>query len=148
MNWILKNWAELEISELYAAYKLRTEVFVVGQGCAYPEVDEHDPHCKHLFAWDGEALAAYARICPPNTVYSETSLGRIVVAEKYRGKGLGKKLMQRALKALKEDFPQERIKIQAQEYLEDFYASFGFQTITESYPDVMVMHVDMVLAEN
>lgn len=148
MNWILKNWTRLEVKELYAAYKLRTDVFVVEQGCAYPEVDEHDPNCKHLFVWDRDVLAAYARICPQKTVYPEASIGRIVVAENYRGQGLGKELMQRALQALKKEVPNEPIKIQAQEYLEDFYASFGFQTITESYPDVMVMHVDMVLGQN
>ena len=148
MNWILKSWAELEVNDLYVAYKLRTDVFVVEQGCAYPEVDEHDPNCQHLFAWDGDALAAYARLCPPDTVYPEASLGRIVVAENYRKQGLGKELMQRAILVLQKDFPQRKIKIQAQEYLEGFYASFGFQTITESYPDVMVMHVDMVLGEN
>lgn len=144
MNWELKTWEQLQVDELYAAYKLRTDVFVVEQGCAYPEVDEHDPKCEHLFAWNGSKLVAYARICPPASVYTEPSLGRIVVEKSLRGSGLGKELMQRGLARLEKLYPALTIKIQAQEYLEKFYQSFGFETITDSYPDVAVMHVDML----
>lgn len=144
MKWELKSWEELSAEDLYQAYKLRTDVFVVEQGCAYPEVDEHDPFCEHLFAWDGNRLAAYSRICPPGTVYEYPSLGRIVVEESFRNQGLGRALINRGLKRLESLYPGQTIKIQAQEYLEKFYQSFGFKTITESYPDVGVMHVDMV----
>lgn len=146
MNWKLKEWKDLSPDELHRAYKLRTDVFVVEQGCAYPEVDDHDPHCKHLFAWEGQELRAYARICPPGTVYPEASIGRIVIPLAHRGGGFGKELVNRALEDLEQDFPEYPIKLQAQQYLEGFYASFGFKTITTSYPDVMVMHVDMIKA--
>lgn len=145
MNWTLKAWTELSVDELYQAYKLRTDVFVVEQGCAYPEIDEHDPECRHLFAWKDKELQAYARICPPHSVYPQASLGRIVVKAECRGQGLGRDLVRRSLQALREEHPNQAVKIQAQEYLESFYASFGFKTITSSYPDVMVMHVDMLL---
>jgi len=144
MDWRLKNWQDLSVDELHAAYKLRTDVFVVEQGCPYPEVDEHDPNCRHLMAWSEGKLLAYARICPPGTVYPEASIGRIVVAATARGQKLGSALMKRSMTDLQEHFPSEVIKLQAQQYLESFYASFGFETITESYPDVMVMHVDMI----
>jgi ElaA protein len=148
MNWKLKDWQNLTVDELHAIYKLRTDVFVVEQGCAYPEVDEHDPASRHLMVWDEGELAGYARICPPHTVYPEPSLGRIVVHKGQRNKGLGKALINRCLADLKKNFPDSRVKIQAQEYLASFYAAFGFKTITKSYPDVMVMHVDMVLDLN
>ncbi len=146
MNWELKKWSEVNREDLYQAYKLRTDVFVVEQGCAYPEVDEYDPHCEHLFGWKDYKLVAYARICPPASVYPEASLGRIVVESSFRGSGLGKDLMQRGLQRLEEKFPGQAIKLQAQEYLEKFYQSFGFTTISDSYPDVGVMHVDMLKA--
>lgn len=148
MIWSTKNWEELTTRELFEAYKLRTDVFVVEQGCPYPEVDEHDLQSRHLFAWEGTELIAYARICPPNTVYREASLGRIVLAKENRNKGIGRELVCRALADLKKQWPDAPVKIQAQQYLESFYASFGFETIGESYPDVMVMHVDMKLKEN
>lgn len=144
MNWELKKWKELSADDLYHAYKLRTDVFVVEQGCAYPEVDEHDLNSEHLFGWQDKTLVCYARICPPGTVYPHPSLGRIVVEEHYRGNSFGRELINRGLARLSELFPNQAIKIQAQEYLEPFYQSFGFKTITESYPDAGVMHVDMV----
>lgn len=144
MIWKLKEWEELKPDELHQAYKLRTDVFVVEQGCPYPEVDDYDPQCKHLFAWKDKELVAYARVCPPETVYPEASVGRIVIPVNHRGGGLGKELVNRALEQAALDFPTHNIKLQAQEYLEGFYASFGFETITKSYPDMMVMHVDML----
>ena len=144
MKWELKKWEELNANDLYHAYKLRIDVFVVEQGCAYPEVDEHDPYCEHLFGWEDDKLAVYSRICPPATVYPYPSLGRIVVTENYRGKRLARQVIDRGLALLEERFPGQPIKIQAQQYLEKFYQSFGFKTITESYPDAGVMHVDMV----
>ncbi len=145
MNWVLKNWQELSVDELHQAYKLRTDVFVVEQGCAYPEVDSHDPHCQHLFAWEDSRLVAYSRICPSDTVYPEPSLGRIVIPQSHRRTGIGRELMSRSLEILQARYPNEIIKIQAQHYLEAFYTSFGFKTITKPYPDVMVMHIDMIL---
>lgn len=146
MKMELLNWSELSVDALYQAYKLRTDVFVVEQGCAYPEVDEHDPHCQHLFFWEDQSLVAYARICPPGTVYPQASLGRIVVLAGHRQRGIGRALVARGLEQLAKDFPDHPIKLQAQQYLEPFYASFGFKTITKPYPDVGVMHVDMVRA--
>lgn len=147
MIWELKDWSDLKLMQLHAIYKLRTDVFVVEQGCAYPEVDEHDLVCKHLMLWQNDELIAYARICPPNSVYPQASIGRIVVHENHRFTGYGKELVQKSLAALKAWFPKAEVKIQAQEYLEKFYTSFGFRTITDSYPDAMVMHVDMILEE-
>lgn len=147
MKWELKDWSDIELNELHAIYKLRTDVFVVEQGCAYPEVDQHDVVCKHLMLWQAGELLAYARICPPNSVYPQASIGRIVVPKNHRAMGYGKELVQKALTALKAWFPEAEVKIQAQEYLEKFYASFGFKTITASYPDAMVMHVDMILEQ-
>ena len=47
--------------------------------------------------------------------------------------------------ALADAHPAHEIKIQGQCYLEKFYQSFGFKTVTAPYPDWGIMHVDMVL---
>jgi len=145
MEWIYKKWEEIARDELFAMYKLRTDIFVVEQGCAYPEVDDYDKQVAHLFAYADGQLAAYSRLCPPNSVYPEASLGRVLCHKNFRGKGLGRELVARSLKQLKKDFPNEAIKAQAQQYLEGFYQSFGFKTITKPYLDAGVVHVDMVL---
>ncbi len=145
MEWNYKLWEELGREELFDIYKLRVDVFVVEQNCAYPEIDLKDKLVGHLFAYADGQLAAYSRLCPPNTVYPEASLGRVICHSSFRGQGLGRDLVKRAVERLQEDYPQQKIKAQAQHYLEDFYKSFGFKTISEPYLEDGIPHVDMVL---
>lgn len=145
MKWTYKKWQELERDELFDIYKLRVDVFVVEQDCAYPEIDNNDKLVGHLFAYADGQIAAYSRLCPPSTVYQEVSIGRVICHPNFRGQGLGRELVKRAVEQLQKDFPGQKIKAQAQEYLEDFYQSFGFKTISESYLEDGIPHVDMVL---
>lgn len=145
MEWTYKKWQELERDELFDIYKLRVDVFVVEQDCAYPEIDYNDKLVGHLFAYADGQLAAYSRLCPPHTVYPEVSIGRVICHSNFRGQGLGRELVKRAVEQLQKDFPGQKIKAQAQEYLEYFYKSFGFKTISESYLEDGIPHVDMVL---
>jgi hypothetical protein len=41
-------------------------------------------------------------------------------------------------------YPGHRIRIGAQQYLEAFYASFGFKTVSEPYDEDGIMHVEML----
>jgi ElaA protein len=131
---------------LFDYLRLRTDVFVVEQGCAYPELDEWDREAEHLLALDGQNLIACARIMGPHTAYPEPSLGRLAVAPAYRGQGWGLRSLRVCLERLHTLYPGQAVKIQAQQYLEGFYALAGFRTISPApYPDVGVMHVDMRL---
>ncbi len=148
LTWVFKNLSALKPEELHALYQLRTAIFVVEQACAYQEVDEHDLQSLHLLAWQGAELVACARICPPHTVYQQASIGRVAVAENHRGQGLGRQVFQRALNLSLERYPGQELKIQGQCYLEKFYHSFGFKTVSEPYPDWGIMHVDMIWPSN
>ena len=48
MEWHYKKFDELSNHELYAILKVRTEVFVVEQECAYPELDDFDQEAIHF----------------------------------------------------------------------------------------------------
>ena len=39
MNWQIKHFNELELSELYEIIRLRNEVFVIEQKCFYQDAD-------------------------------------------------------------------------------------------------------------
>ena len=138
------SFNELTLDKLYEVLALRTEVFVVEQNCAYPELDFQDHKSTHLLLWQSGILQAYARVAPPESVYTEPSIGRVVVHDDYRRKGLGKRIFQAALKEVQRLYPDERIKIQAQTYLKEFYENMGFEVISEPYPDFGIMHVDMI----
>ncbi|PRO66149.1 GNAT family N-acetyltransferase [Alkalicoccus urumqiensis] len=143
MNWYCKTYEELTKEELYALLELRVAVFIVEQQCAYPEVDGVDRHSWHLFAETDGAYAAYARLIPAGVVYPEASIGRVLTAQMFRGQGLGRELMRRALEEL-EKTGETDIKIQAQEYAEKFYAQDGFLPISDPYLDDGILHVDMI----
>lgn len=145
MNIEIKTINGLRADEVHALYQLRTAIFVVEQNCAYQEVDEHDLQAHHLLGYENGQLMACARICAPHSVYQQASIGRVAVKEGFRRKGFGEQLFAVALGQCQELYPAQEIKIQAQCYLENFYKSFGFKTISEPYPDAGILHVDMIL---
>jgi ElaA protein len=145
MSWNVKRFDELTTTELYAILKERTQVFVVEQECPYLEVDGKDLLTYHLYKEENGEIAAYARLLPPGVSYTEASIGRVFVRKEYRGRGLAGELLIRSLDFLHGELGETKIKIQAQEYLREFYGSFGFTAITDSYLDDGIPHIDMVL---
>ncbi|MDL0435879.1 MULTISPECIES: GNAT family N-acetyltransferase [unclassified Niallia] len=145
MEWNLKAFNELNTVEMYTFLQERTAVFVVEQNCPYLEVDGKDIESYHLFAQlDGE-IAAYARILPAGVSYKEASIGRVLVKKAYRGQGLAYDLLKKAIMFIQDDLNETAIKIQAQSHLEKFYASFGFKSISSSYLEDNIPHIDMLL---
>lgn len=142
------RFSELRAQDLYEIVKLREGVFIVEQNCPYPDADGRDPNAWHLLGWlaDGAKrnLVAYARIFEAGVRYAEPSIGRIVTAPSVRGTGFGKALMVEALSRMESLAPGQRIKIAAQQRLEDFYIGFGFASISEPYEEDGIMHVDML----
>jgi len=141
----VKNFSQLSKEELHHLMKLRVNIFVVEQKCAYQELDDYDRQATHLLGYSQNELVACARILPTGTLYENCSIGRVAVKKEARSAGLGRKIFGAALAEAQNMFPNETIKIQAQVYLEKFYTSFGFKTVTEPYPDIGVWHVDMLL---
>lgn len=150
LTWQCSPFYELSTSELYAILKARQAVFVVEQNCPFLDADDVDQHCLHLSGWqvrgDANALAAYARLVPPKLKYVEPSIGRVITSSEFRGQGLGKELMQRAVQAMDELYPGLAIRIGAQQYLERFYSGFGFVTASPTYIEDGIPHVEMVRA--
>ena len=152
LTWQCSPFDELSTSELYAILKARQAVFVVEQNCPFLDADDVDQHCLHLSGWqvrgDANALAAYARLVPPKLKYVEPSIGRVITSSEFRGQGLGKELMQRAVQAMDELYPGLAIRIGAQQYLERFYSGFGFVIASPTYIEDGIPHVEMVRASS
>lgn len=145
MEIILKEFKDLNNTQLFEIYKLRSEVFIVEQNCAYQDVDDIDQRSAHLLIWEAETLAAYARIIPPGISYKEPSIGRVVVRKKFRAKDLGKLLMNECLKYMSTTFPKWEIVISAQSYLIKFYTDLGFKAEGEEYLEDNIPHTKMRL---
>lgn len=145
--WEVKQFQEFFIDKLFEILKLRVDVFVVEQHCAYRELEEHDrhPETKHL-SGKNEAgqLIAYARLLPPGLRYPEVNLGRFVVKTNSRKQGIGHQLLKTALREISGCWPKTTIRISAQDYLQAFYAQYGFIRISDIFLEDGIPHVEMV----
>ncbi|SEF97936.1 GNAT family N-acetyltransferase [Marinobacterium lutimaris] len=141
--WKLLTFSRFDAPILESWLQLRQTVFVVEQRCAYPDIDGRDADALHLLGFVGDRLAAGARLFAPREEQLHAQIGRVVVAVEQRGSGLGKTLMQEALDACLERWPESPIKISAQAHLEHFYNSLGFRTISDQYDEDGIPHIDM-----
>jgi ElaA protein len=143
MRWELKKFKELSPEELYALLRLRAEVFVVEQTCAFQDLDNKDQHCYHLLGHENDILVAYTRLVPPGIAYDTASIGRVVTSPAYRKKGYGKLLMQQSIEKCTALFGDTTLTIGAQCYLLSFYRSFGFVPSGEMYLEDGIEHIEM-----
>lgn len=154
MKYVFHTFATLDPATLFAFLKLRVDVFVVEQNCAYPELDKHDtaPDTLHLLCYIDNQLAAYARAMPgvehDNNAKIRKNpmvkIGRVVVARNYRGKGVAQTLMTTLLNRLATDYPEQQQVLAAQDAVACFYAELGFKRISEIYLEDGIPHVDML----
>ena len=145
IRWQCGSAEMIGLTGVYAALRLRAEVFVVEQQCAYADVDGRDlaEGVLHLLAWRDADLLACARLLPPGMTFAAASIGRVVVAPSARGQGLAHALMQRAIDACSTVWPESDILLSAQAHLQDFYAAHGFVACSERYLEDGIPHVDM-----
>lgn len=147
MHWTCERLADLGSLALYEILALRAEVFVVEQACVYLDPDGLDRQTWHL---QGRAanggLHAYARLVPPLTKGGQQRhpmIGRVVTAPGARGAGQGRALMSQAIAECTRMWPGQAIDINAQLYLQGFYASLGFAPTSEPYDEDGIQHIDM-----
>jgi len=145
ISWKILRFYELTTNQLFDILKLRVDVFVVEQGCAYPELDEKDRHreSRHLLGFQDDKLVAYARLLPAGLSYEGASIGRVATHADYRGLGAGVSLLEEAIAQCEALWPAHDIEIGAQEYLLSFYAKFGFTPTSDRYLEDGIPHVDM-----
>lgn len=148
MDFKIYQFDELSARKLYDVLKLRVDVFVVEQNCPYPEIDGLDQQSIHLLYNENDTIVAYARLVPAGLKYEFPSIGRVIVHEDARGRGLAKQLLEKSINYISEQWQAQTIQLQGQVYLQEFYQSFGFQPTSESYDEDGIPHVDMQWTRN
>lgn len=143
MNISIKHFSELSALQVYQIVHLRNQIFVVEQNCVYLDTDKADLDALHVLVFDVDCLVAYARLIKPGVKYPESSIGRVVVHTAYRKKNLGHLLMQHAVKAVKDFYNTTHITISAQAHLQGFYEKHGFKTVSDTYLEDGIPHVQM-----
>ena len=139
------KYQELGADRLYEILKLRSEVFVVEQNCAYQDLDNKDQKALHLIAEENDKVIGYTRIFKRGDFYKNSSIGRVLVKKEHRGKDLGKKIMKKSIDQIKKDPLEKQIELSAQKYLLKFYLDLGFKKTGEEYLEDNIPHVKMIL---
>lgn len=143
LDFKLKSFSELSITELYDILQLRSEVFVVEQDCVYQDIDGKDEKALHLFAYKNKILVAYARLFGPGDYFKDASIGRVIIKENERKFGFGHQLMKAANTAVETHFNSTKIHLSAQQYLVKFYIAHGYKEVGEGYLEDGIPHIGM-----
>lgn len=151
--WSKRQFSDLTPLQVYQLAKLRVDVFVVEQHCAYPELDGRDleDNTIHVFATHEEVPVAYARILTPQGFHKSenpdspeaVSIGRVVVAKTHRQRGLATALMEHVITYCEQYYPTSDQLLSAQVRVCRFYASLGFVLCSNEYMEDGIAHVDM-----
>lgn len=128
------DWAH-DAADLSA---VRRTVFIEEQNVPESlEWDEHDATSAHLLAraMDGAPIGC-ARLLP------DGHLGRMAVLPAWRGCGVGRALLEAALK-MAQVHGHRMVKLSAQTHAAGFYAAAGFVVVGAGYEEAGIPHVAM-----
>jgi len=142
IKWELKYYDDLSQKLLYKILKIRQEVFIIEQNCNYLDADNIDQNAHHLIGLIDDEIITYMRIVKPSYVYKELSFGRILVKKEYRGEGIGRQLMKKAIDIF--GAQHNSIVMSAQLYLVGFYKDFDFIVYGEQYLEDNIPHIKMI----
>ena len=156
-EWQFHQFDSLSARALFDVLKLRVDVFVVEQNCAYPDVDDLDQAAStwHVLGYAQKELVAYARAMPSEEDgdgaagtrrsghRSASRIGRVVVAKPYRGRGIARSLMTHLLEHVQHAYPDTDQVLSAQCAVQSFYASLGFVPVSKPYVEDGIEHIDM-----
>ncbi len=143
MKLFIKKFDELTTHELYEILKLRLDVFVVEQKCAYEDIDGKDYDSIHIFYVEKGEIISYLRIFPDDFKMETIHIGRVI--SRNRKSGYGEILMRSAIEYIKKLKTYDKIYLEAQVYAVGFYEKFGFARASEEFLEDGILHVAMEL---
>jgi ElaA protein len=135
----------LDARDVHDLARLRQDVFVVEQACAYPDLDGRDPEpgTGHVLMREDGDLLGYARVLDDVATWR---IGRVVLAPTARGRGLADGLVDAALGHCRSSDPGRDVVLDAQTPLARWYAGFGFAVDGEDFLEDGILHTPMRLS--
>lgn len=130
--------------KLYELLRLRSEIFVVEQNCAYQDIDNKDQDGLHIIGEINSEIVAYTRCFPPGYYFTEAAIGRVLVKKGFRKKGYAHQIINASMKTIEDEFQISEIKLSGQQYLIEFYESHGFHQVGKGYLEDGIPHIAMV----
>jgi len=128
--------------ELEKAFAIRTRVFVKEQGVPEEiEMDRDDKRAVHFLALEGNKAVGTARLVMRHGI---AKIGRMAVLKNYRRKGIGTKLLRRAIVIARRRGAQN-IYLHAQVPVIGFYQAMAFRCVGPVFREAGIAHQKMVL---
>jgi predicted GNAT family N-acyltransferase len=126
------------------ALAIRKRVFVDEQGVPEEiEMDRDDKRAFHFLAFEGNQAVGTARVVMR---HRNAKIGRMAVLKNYRGKGIGTKLLRRAIiTALRQG--AQKIYLHAQVPVIGFYEAMAFRCVGAVFKEAGIPHRKMVLTK-
>lgn len=130
--------------ELKTVYSIRTRVFVKEQGVPEEiELDRDDKRALHFLASLAGKAVATARIVMR---HGNAKIGRMAVLKSHRGKGIGTKLLKRAIVVAKKQNART-IYLHAQVPVIGFYEAMAFRCVGPIFKEAGIPHRKMILLQ-
>jgi len=143
-KWIIKKFEELTLRQLYEITRSRFNVFIQEQNIiCEEELDGLDDKCTHIFLEESGKIVAYSRIVPKGISYENVSIGRVLVLNEFRRKGIAQEMLRVAINYIEETIKDNKIVLSSQLYAKDLYASVGFIPYSDVYEEAGIPHIKM-----
>lgn len=128
--------------QLEKAYSIRTRVFVKEQGVPEEiELDDDDKRAVHFLAFVAGKAVGTARVV---IRHGNAKIGRMAVLKKYRGRGIGMRLLKQAIAIAKQQ-NAKTIYLHAQVSVIGFYQAMNFRCIGPVFNEAGIPHRKMLL---
>lgn len=138
---LAKTFEQLSTAQLYEILKVRSEIFLLEQDIRCQDMDDVDYDSLHCFYWENNTVPAYLRAYYEDESRQTVMIGRVLTRQ--HGTGLGKKLMEESLCAIKHQMRCNKIKMHAQKYAKGFYEKLGFYQVSDDFLEEGVVHIMM-----
>jgi len=116
---------------------IRDEVFVKEQNVPESlEWDGLDSKAKHILVKKGNLFVGTARM------FSDGHIGRVAVIKKYRGRGIGKSMINKLIEMAKNE-GLGKVCLSSQCNAVTFYRKLGFTEFGEIFKDAGIDHIKM-----
>lgn len=135
------HWTQMRHETAYNIARLRNRVYVMEQGLtSVEELDGRDLETTTQIWWiqiEGVPVSTL-RVLRENA--ATLSIGRVATDKAFRGHGLASAL----IRAVMAYYPDQQLRLNAQIHLQDWYRTFGLETVGEPFYEANLEHVTMI----
>ena len=143
MDLVVKEFSELTTVELYEILRARSAVFILEQKMNCQDMDRTDYKSLHFFYQEDNEVIAYMRAYYKNDSADTVQIGRVLTL--HHGNGLGRKLLEESIPAIKSKMNCKKICLDSQIHAVGFYEKLGFKVTSDEFLEEGVIHVAMEL---